>query len=137
MLDLDISVLYTIIILWILLIILNKIFYKPVGGIINEREKKSETENTAISSMKIDIEDRAEEIEFVMKKARKDSIGISEEIIKKGESAREELLSTTRKKTTEDFRGRMVLLDREIIEAEDKLKGEIKNFSKKIEGIFT
>ena len=137
MLDLDITVIYTIIILWILLIILNKIFYKPVGGIINEREQKSETENTAISSMKIDIEDRATEIEFVMKKARKDSIGISEEIIKKGESAREELLSTTRQKTTDDFRGRMVLLDREIIEAEDKLKGEIKNFSKKIEGIFT
>ena len=137
MLDLDITVIYTIIILWTLLIILNKIFYKPVGGIINEREQKSETENTAISSMKIDIEDRATKIESVMKKARKDSIGISEEIIKKGESAREGLLSTTRQKTTDDFRERMVLLDREIIEAEDKLKGEIKNFSKKIEGIFT
>ncbi|MCK5004732.1 MAG: hypothetical protein KAS21_06575, partial [Candidatus Aminicenantes bacterium] len=126
-----------IIILWTLLLILNKIFYKPVGRIINEREKKSETENSEISSMKIDIEDRTAKIESVLKKARKDSIGISEEIIKKGESAREELLSTTRQKTTDDFRERMVSLDREIIEAEGNLKSEIKNFSKKIEGIFT
>ena len=137
MLDLDITVIYTIIILWTLLLILNKIFYKPVGRIINEREKKSETENSEISSMKIDIEDRTAKIESVLKKARKDSIGISEEIIKKGESAREELLSTTRQKTTDDFRERMVSLDREIIEAEGNLKSEIKNFSKKIEGIFT
>jgi len=137
MLDLDITVIYTIIILWLLLIILNKIFYKPINGIINEREKKSETENSEISNMKIGIEERTAKIESVMKKSRKDSIGISEEIIKKGESARDELLEITRQKTTDDFKERMVLLDREIIEAEDKLKGEINNFSKKIEGIFT
>ncbi len=137
MLDLDITVIYTIIILWLLLIILNKIFYKPVGRIIGERENKSKTENTEISSMKSDIEDRASKIESVMKKARKDSIVISEEIIKKGESAREELISTTRQKTTDDFKERMVSLESEIFEAEDKLKGEIKSFSKKIEGIFT
>lgn len=137
MLDLDITVIYTIIILWLLLIILNKIFYKPIGRIINERENKSETENSEISNMKIGIEDRTAKIESVMKKARKDSIGISEEIIKKGESARDELLGMTRKNTTDDFSERMVLLDREIIEAENKLKGEIKNFSKQIEGVFT
>lgn len=137
MLDLDITVFYTIIILGFLLFVLNKIFYKPVGSIINEREKKSETENSEIEKMKTDIEERSAKIESVMKKARKDSIGISEKIINEGESARDELLSATRRETTEHFNERMITLDQEIIEAEGKLKGEIKNFSKKIEEIFT
>ena len=55
MLDLDITVIYTIIILWLLLVILNKIFYKPVGRIINERENKAETEISEIENMKNDI----------------------------------------------------------------------------------
>ncbi|MEN8223480.1 MAG: ATP synthase F0 subunit B [Acidobacteriota bacterium] len=137
MLDLDITVIYTIIILWSLLVILNKIFYKPVGSIINERETKSETEISEIENMKRNIEERSARIESVMKGARKDSIIVSEDIIKKGEAIREKLLVSTRKKSSEDFKKRMDELDREIVEAEDKLMGEIKNFSKKIEEIFT
>lgn len=137
MLDLDITVFYTIIILGVLLFVLNKIFYKPVGNIINERERKSETENSEIERMKADIKDRSARIESVMKKAKKDSIGISEKIINEGESARDEFLNATRRETTEHFNERMISLDQEINDAEGKLKGEIKNFSKKIEEIFT
>ena len=137
MLDLDITVFYTIIILGVLLFVLNKFFYKPIGSIINEREKKSESENSEIERIKADIEERSDRIEYVMKKARKDSIGISEKIINEGESARDGLLSATRRETTEHFDDRMVSLDQEINEAEGKLRGEIKNFSKKIEEIFT
>ena len=137
MLDLDITVIYTIIILWTLLVILNKIFYKPVGRIINEREKKAETDISEIENMKNDIEKRSAGIESVIKKARKDSIAVSEDIIRKGETAREEMLLSAREKSSEDFKKRMGELDREIVDAEKKLKGEIKNFSRKIEEIFT
>jgi len=137
MLDLDITVIYTIIILWTLLVILNKIFYKPVGRIINTREKKAETEISEIENMKNDIEKRSAGIESVIKKARKDSIAVSEDIIRKGETAREEMLLSAREKSSEDLKKRMGELDKEIVDAESKLKGEIKNFSRKIEEIFT
>jgi len=137
MLDLDITVFYTIIILWVLLIVLNRIFYKPVGKIIDEREKKSEADNTEIEMMKTDIEKRSTEIEFVLKKARRDSINISEKIIKSGELARDELLTSTRKRAGEDFKEKMISLGNEIDKAEGKLKDEIGNFSKKIEELFS
>ncbi len=137
MLDLDITVIYTIIILWTLLVILNKIFYKPVGRIITEREKKSEIEISEIEKMKKDIEERSAKIESIMRGAKRDSISISEKIIKKGETAREELITSTRKRSAEDFKERMGELEIELVDAEEKLKGEIKTFSKKIEEIFT
>ena len=137
MLDLDITVIYTIVILWLLLAILNKIFYKPVGSIINKREKKAETEFAEIENMKNDIEERSSNVESVIKRARKDSIAISEDIIRKGETAREELILSTREKSSEDLKKRMGELDIEIVDAESKLKREIKNFSRKIEEIFS
>jgi len=137
MLELDITVIYTIIILWLLLVILNKIFYKPVGRIINERESKAETELSEIENMKNDIEERSSAIESVLKRARKDSIAVSEDIIKKGETAREELILSTREKSSEDLKKKMGELDIEIVDAENKLKSEITNFSRKIEEIFT
>ncbi len=136
MLDLDITVVYTIIILWFLLVVLNKIFFKPIGRIINERENKSNTEEAEINRIKGDIESRSAKVESVLKNARKDAVKISEELITKGEILREELIASTRKEIKENFKNRMVDLDREISDAEIKLKGDIKNFSKKIEEIF-
>ena len=136
MLDLDITVVYTIIILWFLLVVLNKIFFKPIGRIINERENKSNTEEAEINRIKGDIESRSAKVESVLKNARKDAVKISEELITKGEILREELIVSTRKEIKENFKNRMVDLDREISDAEIKLKGDIKNFSKKIEEIF-
>lgn len=137
MLDLDITVIYTIVILWILLIILNKIFYKPVGNIIADREKKEKTELSEIERMRSDIDERSARVEITLKKARKESNSISEGIIREGEKARDELVLSTREKSSAEFRIKMDELDKEIADAEVKLKGEIKSFSKKIEEIFT
>ena len=137
MLDLDITVIYTIVILWTLLVILNKIFYKPLGRIISNREGKEESELSEIERMKSDIEERSARVETTLKKARKESNSISESIIREGEKAREELVLSTREKSAEDFKKKMDELDKEIADAENKLKGEIKTFSKKIEEIFT
>jgi len=137
MLDLDITVFYTIIILWTLLIVLNRIFFKPVSRVIDEREKKAETEKSEIERMKVEIDERSGKIESVLKKARKDAVTVSEDLIREGESSREALISSTRAKTHEEFRNRMASLDMEIEAAELKLKGEIRDFSSKIEEIFT
>ncbi len=137
MLDLDITVLYIIIILWFLLVVLNKVFYKPVGKVIDEREKKIDTENSMIEELVSNIEKKSLEVESILKKARKDSVEISEELIKKGELARAKLLNETREKTELMFKERMVKLDKELADAEVKLKSEIGTFSKKIEKIFS
>jgi F-type H+-transporting ATPase subunit b len=137
MLDLDITVLYTIAILWVLLVILNKIYYKPVGKIINERENRAETETAEIENLKTRILDRSEKIELVLKKARKDSILLSEELIKKGEVSRNQMIITARQRAADEFKENMAELDTQIRGAEEKLKSEITVFSKKIEEIFS
>jgi len=93
-------------------------------------------EKSGIKEMKNEIELRSTEIESILKKARKDSIKVSEGLITKGEIARDELLTFTREETREDFKTRMIELDKEISDAEIKLTEDIENFSKKIEEIF-
>ena len=47
-----------------------------------DREKKAKAEVSEIENMRTDIENRSSKIEAVLKSARKDSVAISEKIIK-------------------------------------------------------
>lgn len=137
MLDLDISVIYIIIILGILLWALNKIFYRPVGNIINTREAKILKESEEIDYLTKKFEERSSEIEITLKNARRKSAKIREELIKEGEKLRSEMLVKTREKANVIFTEQMGSLEKEIVTAEENLKTEIGTFTKKIERIFT
>jgi len=136
MLDLDISVIYIIVIIGILLWVLNKIFYKPVGEIINSREEKISKESDEIEKLTKELEIRSEEIEKTLKLAKRDSAKLKDEIIKEGEMIRSEMLAKTREEAEKLFTEKMKKLDTDIIEAERKLKSEIGTFTEKIERIF-
>lgn len=137
MLDLDISVIYIIIILGILLWALNKIFYRPVGNIINTREAKILKESEEIDYLTKKFEERSSEIEITLKNARRKSAKIREKLIKEGEKLRSEMLVKTREKANVIFTEQMGSLEKEIVTAEENLKTEIGTFTKKIERIFT
>ncbi len=136
MLDLDISVIYIIVIIGILLWVLNKIFYKPVGDIINSREEKISKESDEVEKLTKELEIRSDKIEKTLKQAKRDSAKLKDEIIREGEMLRSEMLAKTREEAEKLFTEKMRKLDTDIIEAERKLKSEIETFTEKIERIF-
>ena len=136
MLDLDISVFYIIVIVGILLWALNRIFFKPVGEIINTREEKISKESKEIELLTDELENRSSEIENSLKLAKREAARLREKLIVEGENIRSGLLVETREKANALFSEKMRKLDVEIIAAEEELKSEIGTFTEKIERIF-
>ncbi|MCP5107487.1 MAG: ATP synthase F0 subunit B [bacterium] len=136
MLNLDISVVVIALLVWLLMVLLNKIYFKPVGRVINERETKIEKESNQIESMTGEIEEKTQHIETVLKDAKKESTRIKEELIQKGEEVREKIITDARQNSKTLFQSKMKELDGQIAEAEKKLEQEISLFSDKMKEIF-
>lgn len=136
MLNLDASLVFIALLVWFLMTILNRIFFKPVGQIIEDREAKKETESREIETMTKEIDRVMLLLEKKLQDAKKESAQIKEELIKKGEEAREQLLIKTKIESQKLFKSKMKELDTQIISAEEKLSHEIGVFSNKLEEIF-
>ncbi|MCP4150326.1 MAG: ATP synthase F0 subunit B [bacterium] len=116
--------------------VLNKIYFKPVGNIIDERESKIEKENALIESMTSEIETKTQHIEKALKDAKKEASSIKEELIKKGESLREQLITDARNESKITLDAKLNELDKEIADAEQNLEQQVSVFSDKIKKIF-
>jgi F-type H+-transporting ATPase subunit b len=136
MLNLDASILVVIILISLLVKILNKIYFKPVGKIIDERENKISQDSRKLESTTMEIEEKTQDIEKVFNESRKESMRLQEELIQKGEAVRDQLVIETRKKSKSMFGEKMKQLDAEISRAEKYLSNEIELFSKKVRDTF-
>jgi F-type H+-transporting ATPase subunit b len=136
MLDLDISLLVVSALVGILTLILNKLFYKPIGQVIDEREAKFTKESGQIEAMTEEIEQKTQHIEKVLKDTQKESRRIKEELIQKGEQVREEIVTDARTNSRKSFDTKMQQLDEQLTAAENELEQEIRVFSDKIKEIF-
>ncbi len=136
MLNLDISLVFVALLVWLLMVVLNKIFFKPVGLVLEQRESKIESESSRIELMTREIEEKTQQVETKLKDAKKESARIKEELIKKGEEAREQLLVRTRIESQKLRETRMNELDAQIVAAEEKLTQEVGVFSEKLKEIF-
>jgi len=136
MLNLDASILVVIILISLLVKIMNKIYFKPVGKIIEERENKISQDSRKLEAMTVEIEEKTQDIEKVFNESRKKSMRLQEELIQKGEAVRDQLVIETRKKSKSMFGEKMKQLDAEISRAEKYLSNEIESFSKKVRDTF-
>lgn len=136
MLSLDISFLFIVLLVWILMIVLDKIYYKPIGKIVGQRENKIEKDSASIEHMIADVENKTKNIEDVLTKARKDSMKLKENLIKKNEEKIEILISEEKENSRKIFKENMKKLDEEIAYAEKKLEIEIDKFSNEIKEKF-
>lgn len=103
---------------------------------MTQRESKIQAESGQIESMTLEIEEKTQHIEQTLKDAKKESTRIREELIKKGETIREQIITDARETSREHFETKMKELDREIAGAEEKLEKQISVFSEKMKEIF-
>lgn len=136
MLDLDISVLFIAVSIWLLMVVLNKIYFKPVGTVIAEREDKIKKDSDKLQSLLNDVEQKTLEIEKVLVDAKRESMVLQEELIKKGEDVRNKMIAESKSRSKGLFQEKIDQLNDEIQIAEKKIMGDIEVFTQRMKEIF-
>jgi F-type H+-transporting ATPase subunit b len=136
MLNLNISLVFVALLVWLLMIVLNRIFFKPVEQVIMQRESKIENESNRIESMTREIEEKTQQIEKKLGDAQKEFVAIKEDLIKKGEDVREQILIEARVESQKLLETSMKELDVQVAVAEEKLTHEVGVFRAKLKDIF-
>lgn len=136
MLELNASLFGIALLVIILLITLNKIYYNPIARILDEREEKINGISSSIEAKSEEIESIMVDIEKSLKDAHRESREIKEELIKKGENVREKMRANAQIQGKELLESKMKQLDDELSVAEQKLEREIGEFSNQIKRIF-
>lgn len=136
MLNIDASVLIVIIIVWILLGFLKKIFFTPVGNIIAEREKKNLHDHNRFKQLETEVDKKTQSLENELYKSQLECTKIREEMIEEGNKNKEELIVKTTNEAKALIKKKIDKFKTEIGEAEKKLLHEIKSFSEIIKEKF-
>jgi len=132
MLDLNSSLLWIFFMVWGLYLVLTRIFFKPVGKIIDEREAKIAADSKRLQGMVSQVEIHTQALETQMAQARKDALQIREEWSRKGEGVRALSLSEAKEKAARIMDEKMNQLESEVKIAEKTLEKQVAVFSEKI-----
>ena len=136
MLELNFSFVFIFLLIWGLMLVLNRIYFRPVGRIIDEREARVKGDSEKLDSLVREIEEKTRRVEVMIADARNESFRIREEWIRKGEEFRETMIENAREKSTRQFEEQMKRLETEIAAAQKQLESEISIFSQKIKEAF-
>jgi len=132
MLELNSSFIWIFFLIWILYFVLDRVFFKPIGGIIHEREAKIAADSGRHETMVAEIENQARAVEERLNQARREAQRIQEEWLKQGEEVRSRSLVAAREQATRIMDEKTAQLENEIAAAEQVLLQKVSVFSDKI-----
>jgi F0F1-type ATP synthase membrane subunit b/b' len=132
MLDLNSSFLWIFFLVWLLYLVLNRIFFKPIHAIISEREAKVAADSGRQENMVAEIETRTQSVEDQLREARKEARRIKEEWLENGEQIRSRTVAEARENAARIMADNIAQLESEIAAAEQVLEKQISVFSDKI-----
>jgi F-type H+-transporting ATPase subunit b len=132
MLELNSSFLWIFFLIWLLYFVLDRIFFKPIGGIIRQREAKIAADSGRHENMVAQIEDRARAVEERLGQARRDAQRSQEGWLKQGEEVRSRAVAAAREQAARVLDERTAQLEKEIAAAEQVLLQQVSAFSAKI-----
>ncbi len=136
MLDIDISLFVIFAIVWILLLVLKKIFFNPLQKVRSERDSLINQNKTAAAKSQEDYENALSEIEEKIKKTRMDALASRNSLEKDAQEKREELIAEVSKESKKmvekgkaDLEDQMKILFKEM---EAKSETFAKNIEKRL-----
>jgi F-type H+-transporting ATPase subunit b len=132
MLDLNSSFIWIFFLIWLLYLILNRIFFKPIHTIITERETKVAADSSRQESMVAEIETRTRAVEDQLSQARREARQIKEKWLENGEQIRKRTVTEARENAVQIMADNITQLESEIAAAEQTLEKKISVFSDKI-----
>jgi F-type H+-transporting ATPase subunit b len=132
MLELNSSFIWIFFLVWVLYFALDRLFFKPVGGIITQREAKIASDSGRQASMVAEIEERARAVEARLSQARLEAQRSREEWLKNGEEIRVRAVAAARMQAARVMDEKIAQLESEIAAAESSLLQQVSLFSAKI-----
>jgi F-type H+-transporting ATPase subunit b len=132
MLDLNSSILWVFLMVSGLFFILSRIFFKPVGRIIEEREANADADDRRLKGMVDQVDMHARSLEDQMAQARADAARIRDEWSARGAEARARALAEAKETAARVMEEKMSALEKEVIGAEKVLEKQVAVFSEKI-----
>lgn len=132
MLELNSSFIWIFFLVWLLYFVLDRVFFKPVGSIIAQREAKIAADSGRQESMVAEIEERARAVEARLSQARLEAQRSREEWSKNGEEIRVRTVAAAREQAARVMDEKIAQLEREIRTAESSLLQQVSVFSDKI-----
>ncbi|MCU0237458.1 MAG: ATP synthase F0 subunit B [Acidobacteria bacterium] len=132
MLELNSSFIWIFFLVWLLYIILDRLFFRPVGGVIAQREAKIAGDSARQESMMEEIEEHARVVEERLSQARLEAQHSREEWLKNGEEIRSRSVAAAREQAARLMDEKIAQLEGEIAAAESSLLRQVSMFSDKI-----
>ena len=122
MLSIDFGLIVIFIIVWIMLIVLNRIFYNPVQKVIRDREEKIEKDRHKGENAQARVERILQQIEEEIKSARTSSLATKESFEQEALKEKERILS----EISQECRS-------QVQDAKEELNQQVKTLRKKLE----
>jgi F-type H+-transporting ATPase subunit b len=134
MIDLDLSILVTIIYVAILYVFLSKFFFGPVTRVLAERRQATEG-SLEEAARRIDaVEKKTAEYESALREARADAYKHQEAIREEALEERARLLNDARREADQIIADARARLETETAEARKDLEGEIDALASRLSG---
>ena len=133
MLSIDISAIVIFTIVWILLILLNKVFFKPLRKVMNERETQLSGDRDASQNALEEYEAALQKIEEKINAAQADAQSKRESYSQEALREKERILAEITQESRDRIEDEKEKLNRELKKLKKELETESELLAKRIE----
>lgn len=125
----DGSLIFQIVNFILMIIVLNYLLYKPIRGILKQRQEKIQEFESSIELLTRRVEDRSSEIESSLIQARKDGVSEKEKIKDQGVAEEKAIVDEAGSKAGDALNKIKAQISDEISVARDALRSELDAFA--------
>lgn len=133
MLSIDISLVVVFIIVWILVVVLTKLFFKPVRKVMNQRDDDINQNLKAGEIASGEYERTIRKIEEDIRQAKADAHSLREEFEKEASLEKERILSEVAKDCRAQVKEAKDELEKQLIKLKTELESDSDSIAEKIE----
>ncbi|MBU1337675.1 MAG: ATP synthase F0 subunit B [Acidobacteria bacterium] len=133
MLSIDASVIVVILIVWVLVFVLSKLFFNPLRKVMNARKSRIEGDLQASDKAVNEYERRVKEIEDSLKSARAAASETRDVFEKEALKEKEQLIKEMSEQSRAQIKEAQARIDKQVSDIKKELEAESEELAKRIE----
>jgi len=133
MLELDSSLFFISFLIAVLAFVLNRLFFRPIGRAVREREAKNAADAQKLSELLGRIASDTQSLEARLLAGQRTALAQKEERIRRGEEIRRRMVEEARERSQRLLAGKLEELDRQIATAGSELETQVHSFARQIQ----
>ncbi len=133
MIEIDASLFIVFAIVWILVFVLSKIFFKPLQRVMNERKSRIKGDRETFEKSMAAYEQKVNEIEEKLKEAKNQALRLKEKYEREALKKREQILTEISTETRNQIEEAKKQLEKQVKSLKEELESETKRLAESIE----